>query len=180
MRIKIKRFSRTADIVWALVAVVIAGVSSYFVLSGRLSWNHVVLGYAGLFLTTLAGSATIFVPAPNLPAIAIHAHVLNPVLTALVGGLGWGLGEITGYLAGRAGRLEIRNPHPTLYRYWERNQFLTVLAFAIVPNPLFDVIGVLAGTARMRLGSFLLATLIGRITLAIIVAGSTVGISAFF
>src|SRR5690606_18835350 len=62
-----------------------------------------VYGYLGVFLLTLLSSAMIVLPSPALGAVALGGKVLNPWLVGLVGGVAAGLGEITGYVAGRGG-----------------------------------------------------------------------------
>jgi membrane protein YqaA with SNARE-associated domain len=180
VRIVLKRFDRRSDLIVACSAVVIAVASSCFVLTNHLSARSSAIGYAGLFLATLAGSATIFVPSPNVLVIALHAHALNTALTALLAGLGSGLGELTGYLAGRAGQLEVLHPSPTFLRYWRRWRFLTVLVLASFPDPVFDAVGILAGSIRMPVATFTLATVLGRLLYSGAIAVAVVLFSSRF
>src|SRR5215211_2488825 len=61
-------------------------------------------GYGGVFLITLLGAATLFVPGPTMIATFAVGSLLNPLVVALVAGLGSALGESTGYAAGFASR----------------------------------------------------------------------------
>ncbi len=44
----------------------------------------------------------------------------------------------------------------------DRHDFLTVLLFALVPMPVFDVAGVVAGAEKMKLWKYMLAGFIGK------------------
>ena len=57
-------------------------------------------GYLGVFLSTLIFSSTIFFPAPNIGVIIAGTFSLNPLWVGVIGGAGWGLGEVTGYILG--------------------------------------------------------------------------------
>lgn len=178
VRLVARRFNRRRDLALATGAIAVAIASTILVFKVP-PLQQTGLGYIGLFVATLLGSATIFIPAPNIPAIAAHAAQLDPALVALVGGVGWGLGEITGYLAGRGGQLEICDMPAWLIRHWDRYRFSIVTVLAIVPNPVFDVIGVLAGSTRMPARLFLVASILGRVIAAAIICVSTLGAKHF-
>ena len=55
-------------------------------------------------------SATLFLPVPAWGAIAVAGGFLNPVLLGLAAGAGAATGELTGYIAGRSGRLIVGDP----------------------------------------------------------------------
>ena len=61
-------------------------------------------GYLGVFLLPMLANATVFVPIPGVMVIFTMAAVLNPILVAVVGGLGAATGELTGYLVGFSGQ----------------------------------------------------------------------------
>src|SRR5262245_53169431 len=63
------------------------------------------LGYFGVFLLTMSCSASLFLPVPAFGAIGIAGGFLNPLLVGMIAGAGAATGELTGYLAGRSGRL---------------------------------------------------------------------------
>ena len=75
-------------------------------------------GYGGMFLLTLLGSMTLFVPAPTMVAAFVIGATLNPLLVSLVAGLGSALGETTGYLSGYATRALIADPSEKSQWYW--------------------------------------------------------------
>jgi membrane protein YqaA with SNARE-associated domain len=78
-----------------VIAVTVAGV----LWRGRLG-RFVAYGYPGIFLISLAASATLIFPVPSLALVFALGGVLNPVLVGLAAGLGETPGELTGYLAG--------------------------------------------------------------------------------
>jgi uncharacterized membrane protein YdjX (TVP38/TMEM64 family) len=121
-------------------------------------------GYLGVFLTTLAGSATVVLPVPGLAVVYLAGSLWNPVAVGLVAGLGDALGEATGYLAGYAGQglVEEWGLYKRFESWMRRNGFLTILVLSIVPNPFFDLAGVAAGASGFSGKWFFLATWIGK------------------
>jgi uncharacterized membrane protein YdjX (TVP38/TMEM64 family) len=121
-------------------------------------------GYLGVFLTTIAGSATVVLPVPGLAVVYLAGSIWNPLLVGLVAGLGDAIGEATGYLAGYAGQGLIEDSR--LYQRFEgwmsRHGFLTVLILSAVPNPFFDMAGIAAGASGFSAKAFFLATWIGK------------------
>jgi len=49
-----------------------------------------------------------------------------------------------------------------MVQFLERNAFFTVLLLASVPNPLFDMAGLMCGHFQVAFSTFFLATLIGK------------------
>lgn len=121
----------------------------------------------------LLSSATVILPAPGLAVVAaLGTTVSNPLLLGITAGLGAGLGEITGYLAGYGGRkiIEEQKHYKAVERFVERFGFWAILVLAAIPNPLFDVAGIMAGGTKYPFGLFLSATLIGKIIRCIMIA----------
>ncbi|MFH1285802.1 MAG: VTT domain-containing protein [Candidatus Micrarchaeota archaeon] len=122
------------------------------------------LGYAGAFLISFFTSATVILPVPGLAVVAAMGAFLNPVLIGILGGLGSALGELTGYLAGYGGRGLAGNSSFVRVSKWvEKNGFLTIFLLALIPNPLFDIAGIAAGSLRYDWKKFLLACALGKI-----------------
>lgn len=130
------------------------------------------LAYLGAFLAMLIGNATIILPVPGLIFVFSLSSTLNPLLVGLAGGLGAALGEFTGYLAGYGGSAIIDNYG--LYRrfegWMERYGLWTVFLLAVVPNPLFDMAGIVAGASRVKPHLFLLVALAGKTIQSLLVA----------
>ena len=135
--------------------------------------NFAVYGYPGIFLVNLIGNATLILPAPAYAAVFAVGSVMDPVLVGIVGGLGAALGEMTGYLAGVGGRPVVKNR--MLYERLEgwmhkRGMMVVIFLLALVPNPIFDVGGLLAGALRMPVFRFLLACWAGKTVRLIAIA----------
>jgi len=129
-------------------------------------------GYLGVFVLTLLASASVFLPSPALGVAALAGMTLNPWIVGLVGGVAAGLGESTGYLAGRGGSdlAERSRFYPRVAGWVRRWGLLTVFVLAFVPGPVFDMAGIAAGTIRMPFGRFLAACLAGKVLRFILVA----------
>lgn len=137
---------------------------SIFYFRGELS-KLASFGYLGIFLINLIGSATIIIPAPSFVATFVGGSIYNPLIVGVLSGIGAGLGELTGYLAGYGGSVAIsKNKKYELIEKWmHKNGFLTILILAIVPNPFFDISGVISGATHYSLKKFLTAVLIGKV-----------------
>jgi len=122
------------------------------------------LGYVGVFLALFLSAATIIFPAPGWIAVitAVTILGLNPYLVGIVAGIGSGLGEITGYMVGN-GATELSGKRFDRYRELiKRYGSAGIFLLAFLPNPFFDVAGILAGALKIPLWKFLLACVAGR------------------
>lgn len=148
------------------------------------------LGYPGVFVANLLGTATLFFPVPGLTAagqtlLVAAAQRLNPFAVALLGGTGMALAEITAYVAGRGlrelsaerqmpirGRLGqwLAKAASLVDRLMLRYGFVTLLVLAGVPNPVFEFAGITAGAVRMRFWRFMLAVGSGKMMRAFLLA----------
>jgi membrane protein YqaA with SNARE-associated domain len=138
------------------------------------------LGYPGIFGLNLVSSGSIAVPIPALPVVfgmaalkTPHgAPVFNAFWVGVAAALGATLGELSGYAAGFSGQGVAENTkiYRRLHEWTERYGLWTIAFVALVPNPFFDFAGIAAGTLRMGLRRFLLATFIGKLGKMLIVA----------
>lgn len=129
-------------------------------------------GYLGVFLTTLAGSATVVLPVPGLAVVYLAGSLWNPLIVGLVGGLGDALGEGTGYLAGYAGQGLVQDVglYRRFERWMQRNGFLTIFFLSAIPNPFFDLGGLAAGASGFPAKWFFLATWMGKTIKDVVIA----------
>ena len=129
-------------------------------------------GYPGVFLVSLLGNATVIFPAPSLAVVFGMGGVLNPLLVGLVAGVGEALGELTGYLAGYGGATPLENTrlYQRFDRWMDRFGPLVVFVLAVIPNPLFDMAGLLAGASHMPWWQFLAAAWTGKTIQAVFLA----------
>jgi membrane protein YqaA with SNARE-associated domain len=138
-------------------------------------------GYLGVFLIPLIGSASFILPMPGLAVIAGGGAFLDPVfgippwvLVGLIAGLGESIGEMTGYAAGYGGRAALENRRflNRLEGWMHKQGSVVMFSMAVIPNPLFDVAGVIAGVVRMPLWKFFLAVLLGKVLKSMYIAGA--------
>ena len=133
-----------------------------------------VYGYGVLFLLTLLSSATIVLPSPALAAALQASKTLDPMLVGLVSGLAAGLGEATGYVAGRSGTEVARVRERPLGRriegYVRRWGVLTVFVLAAIPLPLIDLAGITAGAMGLGFWRFEAACIAGKTLRFLLVA----------
>jgi membrane protein YqaA with SNARE-associated domain len=122
-------------------------------------------GLVGLFVLSALSSATLILPVPGLLLTAGAAMVANPLLVGVLAGAGQTVGELTGYLAGASGnRLAGDRLSASRMAGWMRRFGpATLFVLALVPNPVFDVAGVVAGALRMPVWQYLLATGAGKV-----------------
>lgn len=124
------------------------------------------LGYVGVFLLTMTCSATLFLPVPAWGAVTVAGGYLHPILLGLVAGAGAATGELTGYLAGRGGRLVLGEQAEGIIgrisRLMNRHGFLTLFLLSAIPNPFFDVAGLTAGSLRYSPVRYWLAVALGK------------------
>lgn len=122
-------------------------------------------GYAAVFLVGLVSNATIILPIPGLAVSSLLGGVFNPWLVGLAGGIGQALGELSGYLLGYSGQnLADRYPkYDLLYNWMRRNGTATIFVLALIPNPLFDLGGIIAGALRFPIWKFLLSCAAGKV-----------------
>ncbi|HEY8172863.1 MAG TPA: VTT domain-containing protein [Dehalococcoidia bacterium] len=148
-------------------------------------------GYAGVFLTNLASTATLFIPVPGLTGAAQLLIIKEadratfPWLVGVAGGLGMAVGEVTAYYAGFLGAelargRELPGPkrfHATIERVvraidWlmDRWGMATLFVLSVIPNPLFEVAGITAGSVRMPMKRFLPSVTAGKIIRGLLLA----------
>lgn len=129
-------------------------------------------GYPGVFLISLASSATVFLPAPGIAVVFATGSVLNPLIVGLVAGLGEAVGELTGYVAGASGRaiIEDRERYQRLVERTRRYGLFVVFLLSLIPNPTFDLAGVAAGALRFPISRFFLACWAGKTIKAMAIA----------
>lgn len=125
-------------------------------------------GYTGVFVITMLGAATLFIPGPTMIATFTVGALLNPALVALVAGLGSALGESTGYAAGYAS-LAVITPQERKDTWYQRifgwmssHPFLTIFLLDAIPNLLGDIAGLIAGRNKYSYFKFLLASFLGK------------------
>lgn len=123
------------------------------------------LGLLILFALALISNATLILPVPGLALTALAATAGNPLAIGIVAGLGQALGETTGYLAGYSGQELIDNSprYARMAGWMQRYGAITIFVLALIPNPLFDIAGIVAGALRMPFWIYLSVTITGKV-----------------
>ncbi len=153
------------------ISLVIALSVSLFLFRDRVSALG-NLGYLGAFLIGLVANATIILPVPGVVILFALGASFNPVFIGLAGGIGGGIGELSGYLVGLGGHFIIRNQgvYDRIVRWMRRWGMLMILVLAAFPVLPMDVVGLAAGTVRFPLWKFLIAVCIGKSILYILIS----------
>lgn len=135
-------------------------------------------GYIGIFLLSILANATVIIPAPGLLFVFSLASRFDPLWVGVAAGLGATLGELSGYLAGYSGQAVIENQkrYDQLVGWMEKNGPLTVAILAFIPNPLFDLAGMIAGILKMPVIRFLFFAMIGKIPKMLLTAYAGAGV----
>ncbi len=144
-----------------LAVLVIVGLAIF--LRDKIDFDQA--GYAGLALTVLVASGGLVLPVPALAAACTAGVPLDPLYVALVAGSAGTLGELTGYFLGYSGRgvLNKSRLYVRLERWTRRRGWLVLFLFALIPNPIFDVVGIAAGALRYPLWRFLAIVFAGKL-----------------
>ena len=173
-------FSRTSDLKVQLIALVlgIIAVSVVFVVwmfVGGLSdsdwWK--TLGYPGVFLLSLLASGGMVFPIPSLAATCGAAGLdLNLIVVGILAGLGETLGELVGYSIGFGGQsvVQRRNIYKRAKAWMVKWGVGVLLILSIIPNPIFDFVGIAAGALRYPIKRFLIIVWVGKTLKGLIIA----------
>lgn len=135
-------------------------------------------GYLGIFLISILGNATIIFPVPVILTAFIGGGIFNPVMVGVVAAFGAGIGELTGYLAGFGGRVAIKKKEKLfkVEKWMDRYGIWALFVLAVIPNPLFDLAGIVAGATKIPVWKFLIVVWLGKmvkfVTISYLGAGS--------
>ena len=132
--------------------------------SASLISGPAMMGYLFVFGFSLFSNA-LPIPFGTTAVMVAFAMILNPIVLAVLAGVGGALGKITGYAVGCSSRRLISDKKIPrwLTRYAERHMVASILVISIVPNPLVDLIGVIAGRVGYPLRLFLTYSIKGRV-----------------
>ncbi|RJS85041.1 hypothetical protein CW706_02420 [Candidatus Bathyarchaeota archaeon] len=132
-------------------------------------------GYLGIFIVSFAGSASVIFPIPYTLVIfyAGSTRMFDPLLIALSGGTGSGIGEILGYFLGYYGRAvlsdERRRKIDYIVKVFNRYGMVAAFIFALTPLP-DDLLFIPLGIMRYSFLRFFIPCLAGKILMCLILA----------
>ncbi len=148
----------------AAILIFVIGLTIYLLTIADQVKHLEYLGYPGIFLVSIIANATIIVPLPTLVITSTMGAIFDPFWVAVAAGLGATIGELTGYLAGFSGSavIENRNWYDRLTEWMRKYGDVTILVLAFIPNPLFDMAGIVAGALKLPVYRYLFWTAIGK------------------
>src|SRR3989344_2155549 len=126
------------------------------------------LGLLGIFVINFVSNASFFVSTPAFLTVVAGGNLYPPVLVALVSSFGATLGETISFAFGASGRhlanhkLKNKKWFYILSIYFKKHGDIILFVFALVPNPLFDAVGLVAGIFGYNFFKYFLLVLAGR------------------
>jgi membrane protein YqaA with SNARE-associated domain len=160
------------------IVLVLTLITAVILLSDRLP-NYKSVGYVGVFVLSFVGSASILVPIPGIAAVCAGPGLIGlfPLWVGLLASVAESLGELTGYLIGFSGRgfAENNRFYPRIERWMQRRGGIALFVASSIPNPLFDLVGVAAGTLKYPVWRFLVAVWAGKL-----IKSTTIAYACFF
>ena len=146
-----------------VIGFVILGMTLW--LTGNLNTENI--GYGGVWIISLIAAGSIILPVPGPAAVCIAATPelgLTPLYIGVVSASAEALGEMTGYMAGLSGRsfLERRKYYSKFHALVVRRGGIILFVGSVIPNPLFDVLGIAAGSIGYPIKRFLAVVFIGK------------------
>jgi membrane protein DedA with SNARE-associated domain len=132
-------------------------------------------GYAGAFVISILGGATVIVPVPMLPVVfALGGAMANPwqvFLLGLAAAAGEVIGGLTIYMTGQgAGRAmsgsknsQMQKAYERMLGFIERRGVLALFIVTFIVNPFFYPAAFASGALRMGLKKFIPVVVIGKL-----------------
>jgi uncharacterized membrane protein YdjX (TVP38/TMEM64 family) len=140
------------------------------------------LGYFGLFIINLIGSATIILPVPALVTTVAAGAFLNPLLAGIFSAVGSTIGELTGYYTGVGGKGFVKKDKriEKVEKWMDKYGLWVVFVLAAIPNPIFDLAGIVSGASGISVRKYLVAVLGGKLIKFILLAYLGLGLLKVF
>lgn len=161
-----KRLSQhTLNIIRVLVLLGVIALTVVLLLNRERIQEFQAYGYPGIFLFSILANATILIPVPGVVFTSAVSAVFNPFWVSIAAGTGAAIGELSGYLAGFSGQAVVEDSkrYERVVRWMEKYGDVTILVLAFIPNPFFDLAGVVAGLLKMPVWKFLSFCVVGKI-----------------
>lgn len=140
------------------------------------------LGYAGIFLLSFIGASSVIIPIPYTVILFGVSARFNPVLLAVVAGLGSALGEMVGYGLGYMGRRFVSKKRERrldaiarmLYHYGP----VAIFIFALTPLP-DDLLFIPLGLLHYNLWRAFIPCVAGKFLMCLIITHVGAAVSSF-
>ena len=179
---KLRQNKQALNIIRVVVLVLVIVLTVILIINREKIQDLQHYGYPGIFLFSLLANATILIPLPGVLFTSAMGTVFNPFWVAIAAGTGAALGELSGYLAGFSGQAVVENSerYHKMLGWMRRYGDFTILVLAFVPNPLFDLAGIIAGVLKMPFWKFLVFCVIGKILKMLLFSYMGAGIMSLF
>lgn len=154
----LKKIINILGIIFVFIVIVVA-----FLYKQQIE-KYAMGGYIGVLVSCFASTASILLPAPGIFVVIQYAQFLNSTLVVLLGGIGTASGELIGYLLGRTGKnvIDFHTDNKVL-RVFKKHPYIAIFVFSVLPLPLFDVIGIASGMAKVNVLKFWIVCVLGKI-----------------
>lgn len=130
-------------------------------------------GYFGVLVVSFIGSLSIVFPIPYTLVIFLSGKFLDPLFVAIAGGLGSGLGEISGYILGYYGRAVISEERQRkidfILKVFSRYGPIAIFFFALTPLP-DDLLFIPLGIMRYKFLKAFIPCVLGKALMCLILA----------
>ncbi len=130
-------------------------------------------GYTALFVVGVLASVTLFLPIPMIAMVFVSAAVLNPFAVGLVAAAGISAGLWPTYFAGTTGASTLNGAERSrnaivsgvtsrVLGWFRTRPIWASFLLAVIPNPIFDLAGIMAGAAGVPFRNFLIGSFAGK------------------
>ena len=146
-----------------ILIVVISAVVAALLLRNNFGASEV--GYGAVALSALVASAGLVIPVPALATACATSSFLDPFWVGIIAGTAESAGELSGYYLGYTGRdvLARSRMYHWLKNWMRRRGWLLLFVVSLIPNPIFDVVGLAAGALRYPIWGFLVVVWVGKV-----------------
>ena len=146
-----------------ILIVVISAIVAALLLRNNFGASEV--GYGAVALSALVASAGLVIPVPALATACATATFLDPSWVGIIAGTAESAGELSSYYLGYTGRdvLARNRVYQRLAHWMRRRGWLLLFLVSLVPNPIFDVVGIAAGALRYPGWGFLAVVWVGKL-----------------
>ena len=147
----------------SVLSVIVVAVVAGLIFRDYFGAGHV--GYGAVVLSSLVGSAGLLIPVPALATACLTATKLSPFLVGLIAATSESVGELSGYYLGYTNRdvLTKSRMYHRFERWMQRKNWLLLFLVSVIPNPIFDVVGIAAGALRYPVRGFLAVVWSGKL-----------------
>ena len=179
---KLRQNKQALNIIRVVVLVLVIVLTVILIINREKIQDLQHYGYPGIFLFSLLANATILIPLPGVLFTSAMGTVFNPFWVAIAAGTGATLGELSGYLAGFSGQAIVENSerYQKMLGWMRKYGDLTILVLAFIPNPLFDLAGIIAGVLKVPVWKFLVFCIVGKILKMLLFSYMGAGIMSLF